>query len=106
MSTLQKYHGWMISIIDEPIGFSFYCCFPLKRIALDGCQIYSTQERALAIAKDRIDLALACLALMNFLNEAKQRLYYLSSQEHEVLSYYLIDLAQFQKQDTVWGMGS
>jgi hypothetical protein len=91
MLTQQKYHGWLIKLVPELVGYSFECCLPEGQVIISDNKIYPTPEQALREAYLRADLETAGLALVSFLNEIYGRCYYLTSDDHMALTSSILE---------------
>lgn len=104
MKVKQLYHGWLIELIPEPVGYSFRCWFPGEETALCDRKTYSTRGQALRVARVRADLEAAYLAWLRFLNEMYQKSH-LTPNEHlalasSVLEFVIVSSKKSQRPPT------
>lgn len=90
MKVKQLYHGWLIELIPETVGYSFRCWFPGEETALCDRKTYSTRDQALRVAKVRADLEAAYLVLLRFFNEMYQKSH-LTADEHLALASSVLE---------------
>jgi hypothetical protein len=83
----KLYHGWLIELTYESIGYSFRCLDLDKGFSISDRQMYPTLWQALQSAQKRADLESVSLALVGFLNEISGRCYYLGSDDRSALTH-------------------
>lgn len=94
------YHGWVIQVEREPVGYTFQCWMSEQQVdvGLTDAQYYSTFDQALSAGRLRADLESVRLSLTNFLRgKLKHLLLYPDEQnslENSIAQY--IDLAKNQ----------
>jgi hypothetical protein len=92
MRTLH--HGWLIDLIPEPNGYSFYCWDSQQGIAISDSRVYPSLQKTLASARHRADLESVNLALTGFLNEICGNCYYLTAEDHTALISSIAEFIQ------------
>lgn len=65
--TEEFYHGWMIQVAQEQVGYTFHCWRAEQQGSLTDAQPYLTLERALHAGQRRADLESVRLSLTSFL---------------------------------------
>lgn len=92
----EFYHGWMIRVSRQQIGYTFLCWIADQDIGITDARSYSTASQALRAGQLRADLESVRLSLTTFLY-SKLQCVHLTSDEREALEYSLfryIDTAQ------------
>ncbi|MBD2464685.1 hypothetical protein H6G89_27135 [Oscillatoria sp. FACHB-1407] len=94
----EFYHGWMIQVAQEQMGYSFQCFMAEQQNAVTDAQSYLTVEQALCAGRLRADLESVRLSLTTFLRGKLQFLWLNSDErnalEHSIAQY--IDAAKHQ----------
>jgi hypothetical protein len=94
----EIYHGWLIRIAQESVGYTFQCWRSEQQIGVTDTQHYSTFEHALRAGRLRADLESVRLSLTTFLH-GKLQVLLLNSAERDSLENSIaqyIDLAKHQ----------
>lgn len=94
----EPYHGWIIEITQDALGYTFQCLQLEQQISVTNDQHYLTVEQALSGGQLRADLESVRLSLTTFL-QGKFQLLLLNSHERSALEASVnqyIDLAQHQ----------
>lgn len=94
----EFYHGWIIQVAHQSVGYTFQCWMSEKYIGVTDAQHYSTFDQALQAGRLRADLECVRLSLTNFLRgKLKVLLLYPDEQnalENSIAQY--IDVAKNQ----------
>jgi hypothetical protein len=80
----EFYHGWMIQVAQEHIGYTFQCWMSEQQIGVTDAQCYSTFEQAVSAGRFRADLESVRLSLTTFLR-GKLHFLLLNSDERNAL---------------------
>jgi len=68
MMRKEFYHGWVIQIFRQSVGYSFECQMAERRGCVSDVQCYATIEQALQAGRLRADLESVRLSLSSFLH--------------------------------------
>lgn len=94
----ECYHGWVIQIAQEQLGYTFQCWMSGRQASVTDAQHYSTCEQALCAGHLRADMESVRLSLTAFLY-GKLQFLRLNSDEQNALENSIaqyIDTARHQ----------
>lgn len=63
MTKKKPYHGWLIEVVPQQIGYTFQCWLPNEMVGVSDYQTYPNLESAFVAAQKRADLEAVRLAL-------------------------------------------
>lgn len=89
MHQREQYHGWVIELMSDQVGYSFQCRHPDQNIVISNRRTYLTYEKALETAKLRADLESVHLSLSHFL-DGKFQLFLLNPVERSALENSIV----------------
>ncbi|HEY9625459.1 MAG TPA: hypothetical protein V6C78_34385 [Crinalium sp.] len=70
----EFYHGWVIRVAQEQVGYTFQCWMSEQQISVTDAQPYLTFEHAFRAGRWRADLESVRLSLTTFLHGKLHRL--------------------------------
>jgi hypothetical protein len=91
MSEIREefYHGWIIQVAQEQVGYTFQCWMSHQEVSITDAQSYLTFEQAFIAGRSRADLESVRLSLTAFLN-GKLQLLLLNSDERNALENSIV----------------